>query len=247
MNKLFSILNSNTNKTMTFNEYSIVFKDIVNNIIENENIVCKKLYYNDDIYYSAYDIIKFLKYDDNKTRINNILDKVRDQDKFTLKQLKQKYPLSPNSHSGVCYYDPNKELIASIGKEEDIHIFVNTRGLYYIIGNSDHPNIKPFVNFIYYDLLPFLDKKYKEITNNPEKNTKEILEEIKTIKNENIDIKTRINDIIGIEKNMKDRQLEMSNQIKTVQDMITLFYKKQEEILDLTEEIKTIKIMSDEM
>lgn len=245
MNKLFSITNSNINKTMTFNEYSIVFKDIVNNIVENKNFICKKLYYDDDIYYSVNDIIKFLKCDDNKIRINNILDQIRDQDKFTLKQLKQKYPLNSKSYTGICCYDPNKELITNIGKEEDIHIFVNSKGFYYMIGNSYNLDTKPFIDFIYYDILPFLDKKYKEMTNNPEKNTKQILDDLKIIKDENIDIKTRINNIVDIEKNMKDRQLEISFQIKKVQDMIDLFDKKQEKILKIAEEINTIKAKSD--
>ncbi|QKE44538.1 putative Bro-N domain-containing protein [Yalta virus] len=230
-----STTNSAIHKTMSFNEHSLVLKGIVDNITENKNFICKKLYYDDNVYYSAQDLFKFLKYDNNKFRFNDILEQIREQDKFTLKQLKQKYSLTSKPRNGICFYDPDCEVIKNIGKEEDIHIFVNTKAFYYMMGRSSNNTIQPFINFVYYELLPFLDKRYKDIMVNPEKNTEQILDDLRIIKNENKDIKTSLNNIIGIEKNIKELQLELTNQIKILHDMLNLLNKKQKTDIIKTE------------
>lgn len=184
-------MNSDTELNKTFGDYAFEFNNIINDIFNINIKNCKKICYGNEVYYSLSDLTDFLNIDNNK----NILNVLRDQDMFTLKQLKKKYSRVLLSFCNICYYDTNKEVISYIGKQEDNYIFVNYIGLYCILGQSKHPAIKKYNSFIYCELLPYLRKYSFE-------------------KNNNSDIKENIETIKKKIKIIYDTQNEILNQIK---------------------------------
>lgn len=72
-------------------DLSITFRNIIEELFRNNGFVCKKLIYGKDIYYCARDILKCLEYSEDNRKITQTLNKLRDEDKFTINDLETKY------------------------------------------------------------------------------------------------------------------------------------------------------------
>lgn len=93
---------------------------------------CKKLYYENDTYYCVRDILKCLKYGDEKYDISKILKKLQHLDKFTIIQLQEKYNYTKDN-------DPNKGLINSLSKYQMKQIYINNDGIKELLSTIIQP------------------------------------------------------------------------------------------------------------
>ena len=177
---------------MSFNELAISFKKIVDDLFSSQGFECRRLVYGKNIYYCGRDILKCLNYSEDKKVISKTLNKLRDEDKFTIDVLESK-KYSRSYSQGDPDINVNKDLLDSLDQYERNYIFINKQALYYLIGNSKKEEAKPFQDFIYYTLLPALDDKY---------------EELMIQKNDKID------ELINLSKEQSNQIKEQNNQIK---------------------------------
>ena len=139
------------------------FKSIIDGLLNTNGFECRKLFYNDEIFYCARDILKCLGYNGDKKKITFILNKLRREDKYTINELEKKFKSTPPMvHPEI---NINQMVINSLSPNEKNYIFVNKQGLYYLIGNSNKEGSREFKDFIYYTLLPTLEDKHKELIN----------------------------------------------------------------------------------
>lgn len=120
---------------MSFNELAISFKKIVDDLFSSQGFECRKLFYGDEVFYCGRDILSCLKYISNDKNVSKTLNKLREQDKFTIKDLQEKY----SSHGFKLSDDPNKELISSLNQYEMQHIYINTNGLKTLLSTTIKP------------------------------------------------------------------------------------------------------------
>ena len=213
----------------SFNELALAFRNIIDDLFNSNGFECRKLFYGDEIFYCGRDILKCLNYGDERRSVREILSKINENDKFTIKELQEKYlslHLKGSDKNIECGI--NQELLNKLDKYEMKYIYVNKVALYELIGSSKKPEAKPFKDFIYRTLLPALDNKYKELLNQKndkidELNTKidQLLSGVEVIKQnteilkqDNIELKED-NEIINEElNNIKDEQEDLKYTIE---------------------------------
>ncbi|QKE44472.1 putative Bro-N domain-containing protein [Yalta virus] len=222
----------------SFNELAITFKNIIDDLFNSNNFECRKLVYGKDIYYCGRDILKCLNYNEDKNAIKEVLLKLDKSDKFTIKELEEKYSSGILKLPHDNFKEINKEILNSLNQYEMKYIYINKIGLYELIGSSKKPEAKPFKNFIYRILLPALDNKYEELLNQKDdkinqlqtkidqllKNTEQILDNTEILKQNN-EILKEDNNIINEELNTIKEELtdvneKQDNLINTVESVL---------------------------
>jgi prophage antirepressor-like protein len=76
---------------MSLNELAISFKKIVDELFSSQGFECRKLFYGDEVFYCGRDILKCLGYSEEKRKVYESLNKLREEDKFTIGELEEKY------------------------------------------------------------------------------------------------------------------------------------------------------------
>lgn len=145
-------------------DLSIEFKKITNDLFSLNGFECRKLYYGKRVYYCARDILLCLGYDEDL----KILKKLRDCDKFYIKDLEEMYKTTLICQDSYDF-DINKELIDSQDKYEKKNIYINDSALYFLIETSTKEESKPFQDFVYYTLFPTIYKVYELYINQKNK------------------------------------------------------------------------------
>ncbi len=257
----------------SFNELAITFKKIIDDLFSSQGFECRKLFYGDEVFYCGRDILKCLNYSEEKSAIKEMLSKLDKNDKFTIKELEEKYNQSlggsfkmpPNgieekynqSLGGSFKMPPNgiedlnQKLISSLDRYEMKYIYINKIALYELIGSSKKLEAKPFKDFIYRTLLPALDNKYKELMNQKDdkideliKLNRELLSGVETLK---VNTDTLLQDNIILKQNTEtlkqDNSLLLEKTDTLLQDNNIL--KQDNEIIN--NELNTIKEDQDEL
>lgn len=98
------------------------FMKILSELSNKSSFECKKLYYEDEVYFCVRDVLKYLKYGNQEYDISRSLKKLKDLDKFTIIQLQEMYNYTNEN-------DPNKELLASLNQYQMKHMYVDRKGL----------------------------------------------------------------------------------------------------------------------
>lgn len=216
---------------MSFNELAISFKKIVDELFSSQGFECRRLVYGKNIYYCGRDILKCLNYSEEKSVIRRTLNKLREQDKFTIEFLERNY-IQGRHAQYPSEVNINKDLLDSLDQYERNYIFINKTALYYLIGNSKKEEAKPFQDFIYYILLPALDNKYEELMNqkddkidelinlSKEQNNqiKELLSGVETIKNKNDQLLEKVDTLLQDNTILKEDNEIINNELNTIRE-----------------------------
>lgn len=200
-------------------DLTIKIKKVTNELFSANNFRCFKLYYGKNVYYYFVDVLLCLNHDEKKTKMLKTLKEVNDCDKFYIKDLEEIYK---NLLKDSLISNINKEVIDVLKNEKDC-IFVNNKALYFLINNAIKEKSKPFQDFIYYTLLPALDNVFEEYINQSSNSGKqrtaknsnkqlqkyektdndELLESVKTLKEDMESMKNIKEDLKILKKDMK--------------------------------------------
>lgn len=101
------------------NHLSVIFKDLIEEIFITHGFTCRKLYYGNEVYYCARDILKALNYSSHRTSIFNTLLKLKHINKFTIQELQDIYNIE---------IDHNIDVLLSNQRNHDRFIYVNKEG-----------------------------------------------------------------------------------------------------------------------
>lgn len=119
-----------------------------------ENKLCRKLYYNNNTYFCAKDIIYELGFKNDFLSVNIIISKLRHRDVYTPIELQLKYNVTDVN-------DPNKDFIKYLKKKSKPYYFLNKNGLKVIIGTSTKSLPKSFKNLCFQLNLDFYKPYFK--------------------------------------------------------------------------------------
>lgn len=193
-----------------FNELLVGFKSITDDILNTNGFECRKLFYDNEIFYYTRDIMKCLGYNGDKKKITFILKKLRKEDKYTINELEKKFKSTPPMvHPEI---NINQTVINSLNPYEKNYLFVNKQGLFYLIGNSNKEGSREFKNFIYYTLLPTLYDKHEELINKKNNKINEVNE-----------VNTKIDKLISTVETIKLENKKLLKNIEIIkQDTIDL-------------------------
>lgn len=103
---------------------AVEFKKITDELFVSNGFECRKLYYGKKVYYCVRDIFKCLGYTEDRGTVNKMLNKLRNEDKFLIKDLEKRNKTDRASQTRSDF-NINKELIDSLNKYEKDFTFVN--------------------------------------------------------------------------------------------------------------------------
>lgn len=146
----------------SYNKLTAKFKTIVNFLFKSNGFQCRKLFYGNEVFYCCRDILMCSNYSEYMGIITEILLLINKDDKFTIKELEEKYSWSTSKTDNNNISNQNKELISSQEQYELEYIYINKTVLYKLISYFKKPKAKAFKDFIY-RILPILDDIYKEL------------------------------------------------------------------------------------
>lgn len=136
------------------NESHMSFQEIIDNLFISNGYECRKLFYCDGIFYCCKDVLKCLNYSQDTDSEKEILSKINNNNKFRIKELKEKHRRCPSFLDGI---DTNIDLFSSQNEEEIKYIYINQTALLELITSLKTAEANIFKDFVYKSLLPTLD------------------------------------------------------------------------------------------